>query len=185
MKVKLGDIATIQSGPFGTQLHKDEYTDFGIPMLNAKNIGNGVVIMDSIDYVTPDVCKRLEKYVLRKGDIIFGRAGSIERHTYISEKYDGCFQGTNCIRIRPHDLKTSMYISYYLWLPSLKQIIENQAGGSILNYITTDLLKEIVIDIPNENALLNISSILYSLDEKIENNTCINDNLANHSAMVA
>ena len=177
MKVKLGDIATIQSGPFGTQLHKDEYTDFGIPMLNAKNVGNGVVIMDSIDYVTPDVCKRLEKYVLRKGDIIFGRAGSIERHTYISEKYDGCFQGTNCIRIRPHDLKTSMYISYYLWLPSLKQIIENQAGGSILNYITTDLLKEIVIDIPNENALLNISSILYSLDEKIENNNAINDNL--------
>ena len=57
MKVKLGDIATIQSGPFGTQLHKDEYTDFGIPMLNAKNVGNGVVIMDSIDYVTPDVCK--------------------------------------------------------------------------------------------------------------------------------
>ena len=33
-KIRLGDIADIQAGPFGTQIHKDEYVDKGIPMIN-------------------------------------------------------------------------------------------------------------------------------------------------------
>ena len=35
---KLGDIAEIQAGPFGTQLHKSDYVSHGIMMLNAKNV---------------------------------------------------------------------------------------------------------------------------------------------------
>ena len=42
-KVKLSKIAEIQAGPFGTQLHKNEYVTDGIIMLNAKNIGNGEI----------------------------------------------------------------------------------------------------------------------------------------------
>ena len=52
-------------------------------MLNSKNIGNGVVVEDSIDFVPKAVCERLPRYILKKGDILFGRAGTIERHTYV------------------------------------------------------------------------------------------------------
>ncbi len=175
-KYKLKDIAEIQAGPFGTQLHKDEYVSSGVPMLNAKNVGNGTILTDSLDYVSEDVCKRLPRYVLKQGDILFGRAGSIERHTYVDEKYEGCFQGTNCIRIRCNDPQFALYVSYYLWLPQLKQTIENQTGGSILSYITTDLLKAIDIDLSDDYE--KIASILYSLDKKMAINDSINDNLA-------
>ena len=174
-KFKLGEIAEIQAGPFGTQLHKEEYVSEGIPMLNSKNIGNGKIITESLDYVPQTVCARIPRYVLRKGDIVFGRAGTIERHAFIDESYDGCFQGTNCIRIRCKDVRQSLYVSYYLWLKELKQRIENCAGGSIQSYITTDLLKDIVIDIPNDfekKALL-----LKKIDLTILNNENINDNL--------
>ena len=67
-KFKLGDIAEIQSGPFGTQLHKEEYVKFGIPMLNSKNIGNGNILTDSLDYVPLTVCERLSRYILHEGD---------------------------------------------------------------------------------------------------------------------
>lgn len=130
-RYKLGDISEIQSGPFGTQLHKDEYIFEGIPMLNSKNIGNGAIVEDSLDFVPEIVCARLPRYILKEGDILFGRAGTIERHTYVDSKYDGCFQGTNCIRIRCKDKQKSLYISYYLWLSELKVKIENVAGGSI------------------------------------------------------
>lgn len=174
-KVKLGNISEIQSGPFGTQLHKDEYVSEGIPMLNSKNIGNGKIITDSIDYVPIPVCERLPRYILEEGDILFGRAGTIERHAYVTKLYDGCFQGTNCIRIRCNEKQKAHYISYYLWIKELKQTIENQAGGSIQAYITTDLLKDIEVYIPDD--FDNIAQILYVIDEKIENNNRINDNL--------
>lgn len=176
-KVLLKNIAEIQSGPFGTQLHKEEYVSSGILMLNAKNIGNGVVLTESVDYVSEDVCSRLSQYVLREGDILFGRAGSIERHTYIDERYSGCFQGTNCIRIRCNDPDISRFVSYYLWLPIVKQRIENQTGGSILSYITSDLLKEIEINLPDETTVKKVTTALLSIDKKILNNNKINDNL--------
>lgn len=40
-KQALRVIGKIQAGPFGTQLHKDEYVENSIPMLNAKNVGDG------------------------------------------------------------------------------------------------------------------------------------------------
>lgn len=176
-KVLLKDIAEIQSGPFGTQLHKDEYVTNGVLMLNAKNIGNGVVLTESVDYVSDDICSRLSQYVLREGDILFGRAGSIERHAYIDERYIGCFQGTNCIRIRCNNPDISRFVSYYLWLPIVKQRIENQTGGSILSYITSDLLEEIEIDLPDESTIKKVVTTLLLIDKKILNNNRINDNL--------
>ena len=177
-KVKLGEIAEIQAGPFGTQLHKSEYVADGIIMLNAKNIGNGEILLEDVDYVSEKVCDRLPMYILKEGDILFGRAGSIERHTYVSDKYAGSFQGTNCIRIRCKSTEKAIYVSYYLWLPQVKKLIENKTGGSVLSYITTDLLKEITIEIPDMNTLLSIDRVLYTIDEKRRLNCRINNNLA-------
>lgn len=174
-KYRLGDIASIQAGPFGTQLHKNEYVSFGIPMLNSKNIGNGNILNESIDYVPQSVLDRLPQYILMEGDILFGRAGTIERHAFVTKKYAESFQGTNCIRIRCHNKRYALYISYYLWLDQLKKAIENNAGGSIQAYITTDLLKGITIYIPDNYE--EIAYILSIIDAKIANNNKINDNL--------
>ena len=40
-KVKLGDIAVLKTGPFGTQFSAKEYVESGIPVINVKNIGYG------------------------------------------------------------------------------------------------------------------------------------------------
>lgn len=172
---KLGDIASIQAGPFGTQLHKNEYVLSGIPMLNSKNIGNGQIITESVDHVPQSVLEKLPQYILKEGDILFGRAGTIERHAYVTSKYNGSFQGTNCIRIRCHNKNYALYIYYYLCINQLKQTIENKAGGSIQAYITTDLLKKITVYIHKNYE--KIAYILSIIDAKIENNNKINDNL--------
>ena len=176
--MKIKDFASVQAGPFGTQLHKDEYVEYGVPMLNAKNVGNGIVEMDSVEYVSEAVCERLPKYVIKEGDILFGRAGSIERHTYIEKDFSDSFQGTNCIRIRCEDKTVAKYLSYYLWLPDLKKKIENNAGGSTMSYLSTDILNDIEIELPSKEVASRIVSVLYELDRKIAVNKRINDNLA-------
>lgn len=175
--VRLKEIADIQAGPFGTQLHKSEYVDQGILMLNAKNIGNGVILTDSVDYVSVSVCKRLPTYILKEGDILFGRAGSIDKHAYVNSDFSGCFQGTNCIRIRCRDMNISKYISYYLWKSDIKKRIENNTGGSILSYISSDLLKEIVVNIPDDRIIKSSVGLLSLIDNKIANNNKINETL--------
>jgi len=175
--VLLGQIADIQAGPFGTQLHSSDYVKSGIPMLNAKNIGQGVVLTDSLDFVSEEICKKLPQYLLQEGDIVFGRAGSIERHTYISKLYANCFQGTNCIRVRCKDSGISQYISYYLWLPNIKKQILFSAGKTTLAYLNSDVLRMIPIQIADPQSCNEIVNILSSLDQKIAVNNEINTEL--------
>ena len=50
-KVKLGEIAsTIQTGPFGSQLHQSDYSDEGTPVVMPKDIVNGCISETSIEY---------------------------------------------------------------------------------------------------------------------------------------
>ncbi|MFI3326338.1 MAG: restriction endonuclease subunit S [Clostridia bacterium] len=137
-------------------------------MINAKNVGEGIILTDSADYVPLSVCEKMPQYVLQYGDILFGRAGSIERHAFIDENYAGCFQGTNCIRIRCNNTSYAKFITYYLSLPSLKRTIEKNAGGSTMSYLSTDLLKEINIIFPLE--IKKCTNMLSLLDKKIQSN---------------
>lgn len=119
-----------------------------------------------------------KKYVINEGDILFGRAGSIERHTYVEKEYAGTFQGTNCIRICCNDKTISKYVSYFLWLKNVKSSIENNTGGSVQAYISSDLLKDISVVLPDKDTIKKITVILDKLDKKIKINNAINDNLA-------
>lgn len=176
-KIALGQIADIQAGPFGTQLHKSDYVKNGIPMLNAKNIGNGEVLTDSLDFVSSETCRRLNHYVLKKGDVLFGRAGSIDKHTYIEDNFVGCFQGTNTIRVRCQDIKVARYISYYLWLPAIVKQILNTAGKTTIKYIDSNLLKDLIINLLDGDKAQSISDYLFNFDRKIALNNAINSEL--------
>ncbi len=182
---KLRDIAEIQAGPFGTQLHKSDYVSYGIMMLNAKNVGVGCVDLTSIDYVSEQSVNKLPQYVLKEGDILFGRAGSIERHIIIERGFPKAFQGTNCIRVRCCNKSLARYLYYFLSLPHLKKRILLDSGGSTLPYISSDILENLDIILPERNyAELGID-LLTGIDSAIKHNRQINDNLAAYLATVA
>lgn len=184
-KIKIYEIGDVQTGPFGSQLHKSEYVKIGVPMLNSKNIEDGKIKIDSVEYISRETCRKLSKYILKKGDLIFGRAGSINKHAYIDKKYDGAFQGTNCIRIRCKNKSISKWLFYYFQGKALKASIENNSSGSVQSYITSDILKNMQIEIPNYEYQNKIVSILGDIDKKIVNNNEINNNLYHYSSMVA
>lgn len=87
--VKIGDIASLKTGLFGTQFSAKEYTSEGIPVINVKNIGYGQILENEPDYIHESTRDRLSEHILKTGDIVFGRKGSVDRHAYISENYNG------------------------------------------------------------------------------------------------
>jgi type I restriction enzyme S subunit len=175
---KLGDISTLKTGPFGTQLKASEYVDEGVPVINVRNIGYGNLIYADIEHITEETRNRLKEHTLQIGDIVFGRKGSVDRHCLITERENGWFQGSDCLRVRITAENVSPeYVSYFLLCKHVLKGINNAAVGSTMASINMDIISNIPVLLPSYNEQNKIASILKAIDSKIEVSNRINVNL--------
>lgn len=176
---KLGSVADIQTGPFGSQLHQSDYVDVGTPCIMPTNIGSHLDIKsEGIAHVSDEDVMRLNKHCVKAGDIIYSRRGDIEKCAFISKSEEGWLCGTGCLRIRINAERANPhFIAYQLSTKeSKKWIVSNAVGTTMLN-LNTGILKELPLLMPSRKIQQKIASILSSLDSKIENNRRINENL--------
>lgn len=175
---QLKTIADIQTGPFGSQLHKEDYVETGTPIVTVEHLGNRVFTEQNLPRVSDSDKARLIKYTLSTGDIVFSRVGSVDRCSYVDKSHDGWMFSGRCLRVRPTELVDSLYLYYYFCLEETKQFVRNIAVGATMPSINTKLLGEVEIALPDLNNQKRIAAVLSSLDDKIENNQKLNDNLA-------
>ena len=174
---KLSDIAEVRTGPFGSQLHNEDYVSTGTPIVTVEHLGNRRFSKQNLPLVSDDDKKRLSKYLLQEGDIVFSRVGSVDRCSYVtSAENDWLFSG-RCLRVRCGNNCHPLFLYYYFCKESVKQYIKSIAVGATMPSINTKLMAEIPILLPKLEEQRCIADILYSFDDKIELNRRINDNL--------
>lgn len=183
MKEKfLRELADIQTGPFGSQLHKEDYVADGTPIVTVEHLGNKMFSEQNLPRVSNTDKNRLKKYVLKQGDIVFSRVGSVDRCSYVDQKHDGWMFSGRCLRVRPTSEIDSEYLYYYFCLEETKQFVRNIAVGATMPSINTKLLGKVVVTFPELEQQKRISGILSAIDSKIEVNQKINDNLEQQAA---
>ena len=175
-KIHISDIAEVQTGPFGSQLHNEDYTAKGTPIVTVEHLGNRRFSRQDLPLVSDDDKKRLSKYSLQEGDIVFSRVGSVDRCSYVTfAENDWLFSG-RCLRVRCSNNCHPLFLYYYFCNKYVKQYIKSIAVGATMPSINTKLLAEIPILLPRLEEQKRIANILSSLDDKIELNRRINDN---------
>lgn len=181
-KIQLKEIADIQTGPFGSQLHKEDYAEAGTPIVTVEHLGNKVFSEQNLPKVSSKDKERLKKYVLQKGDIVFSRVGSVDRCSYVDQEHSGWMFSGRCLRVRPFDEVDPEYLYYYFGLEETKQFIRNIAVGATMPSINTKLMGEVMVALPNLETQKKIAELLSAIDTKIEVNRKINDNLQQQAA---
>lgn len=176
-EVRLGEVADVQTGPFGSQLHKENYVNKGTPIVTVEHLGNKWFTSQKLPMVSDEDKLRLAKYCSQEGDVIFSRVGSVDRCSYVSKEYSGWLFSGRCLRVRPRSGINPEYLYYFLTNEGTKQYIRNIAVGATMPSINTKLLNEVPITIPSLDDQRRIVSILSSLDRKIELNNKINADL--------
>lgn len=174
---RLGEFAEIQTGPFGSQLHKEDYVLNGTPIVTVEHLGNRLFTEQNLPRVSDDDKQRLSKYILSEGDIVFSRVGSVDRCSYVDESHDGWMFSGRCLRVRPDKTVLPLYLYYYFCLEETKQFVRNIAVGATMPSINTKLMSEVPVSIPEIESQQRIADILSSIDNKIELNETINENL--------
>lgn len=173
----LKNLAGIQTGPFGSQLHKEDYVENGTPIVTVEHLGARTFTEQNLPKVSDTDKKRLSKFVLCFGDIVFSRVGSVDRCSFVDQAHDGWMFSGRCLRVRPYKAIDPLYLYYFFCLEETKQFVRNIAVGATMPSINTKLLGEITVSYPDMETQKKISGTLSAIDSKIELNKKINDNL--------
>ena len=147
--VKLGEVAEkIQIGPFGTQLHKSDYINGGIPLINPMHISNNKIQPDKSFSVSEEKYKELSNYYLQKDDVILGRRGEMGRCAVVSEKEDGMLCGTGSLYIRGGSAFCADYLCKLLCSQKIIMYFENASSGTTMSNLNRGIIENCEIPLP-------------------------------------
>ena len=169
----------VQTGPFGSQLHKSDYVSSGTLIITVEHLGDNRILHDDVPQVSDHDRERLSKYSLHNGDIVFSRVGSVDRRALVRKAESGWLFSGRCLRVRPDLNKIdSAYLSYFFGLPSFKEHVRAIAVGATMPSLNTQILSDIVVPHPCDlNEQRAIAHILGTLDDKIDLNRRMNETL--------
>jgi len=147
---QLADFALVQTGPFGTLLKASEYSEYdGVPLISVGEIRQGYLrVTIETPRVSSIVTKRLPQYILRTGDIVFGRKGGIDRSALIRAPEDGWFLGSDGLRVRPLPGHDSAYISLQFQTARVQKWLIQNALGTTMPSLNQSILKRVCIAFP-------------------------------------
>lgn len=159
---------SVQTGPFGSQLHSSDYKDEGIPIITVEHLGDNEIIHKNLPLVGKEDYRRLSKYKIITGDLVFSRVGAIDRCAYVSENENEWLFSGRLLRVRPGSLFDSRFLSYLLnHYPSRLWILNNSVG-STMKCLNTTILSELPIPIPSMTEQKEIGEKISSIDRLIQ-----------------
>lgn len=176
-KCLLKDIAVSQTGPFGSQLHEEDYVKDGTPIVTVEHLGEVGFLLGNLPLVSDKDKARLKKFVLKEGDIVFSRVGSIDRCTYVSKKEEGWLFSGRCLRVRCNEKVDSRFVSFYFRQKYFKRMMLNISVGATMPSLNTTLMDSIPLFLPTKETQYKVALVLLALDSKIELNNRINAEL--------
>ncbi|MCC7553313.1 MAG: restriction endonuclease subunit S [Methanobacteriaceae archaeon] len=175
-KYKIKDIGKIVSG--GTPSTKiNDYWGGNISWLTPKDLSNYVYMYISIGErnISKQGLKNSSAKLLPKNTVLLTSRAPIG-YVAIANNELSTNQGFKSVVC---DNQICDYIFFYYWLKNNMTTIKNHASGSTFQEISGKSFKNIFINLPSLKIQKNISSILMSIDNKIELNEKINQNLEN------
>jgi len=146
---RLGDFAaTVSTGPFGSVLHKSDYVDEGVPLVNPTNMVDEGIIPDPSKLIDDVTKRRLSGYVLKVGDIVVARRGEIGRCAVIGLDEDGWVCGTGSFFIRPLPILDSQFLAHLIRSNGYREKLEQLSTGTTMKNLSNTALSDLAISVP-------------------------------------
>jgi type I restriction enzyme S subunit len=170
---------TIQTGPFGSQLHASDYADQGVPVAMPKDIIDRRISTASVARVSDEHVSRLARHKLTPGDIVFSRRGDVERHALVTGYEAGWLCGTGCLLVRPGaSWRWPAYLSMLLDAPYAKAWLVQHAVGATMPNLNTGILGSIPVNVVPADILDQYEQVAMAVETKRSENMATLQTLA-------
>ncbi len=149
---------------------------FGIPLITAKIVKNGRIETPSEFLPIEDYESWMVRGFPKIGDVLLTTEAPLGEVAQVNDEKIALAQRIVCLRGKK-DILDNTFLKYYFLSPKGKAKLKARETGTTVTGIKQSELKEMLIDYPSSNVQKQITSILSSLDNKIELNRRINENL--------
>ena len=158
----LGNIsANIQTGPFGSQLHAEDYVEDGVPVINPAHIQAGCIVPDPSCTISEAKADELLRHRMASGDIVFGRRGEMGRCAEVLPEQAGWLCGTGSLRVElNHELMLSRFAMLVLSNQGVKEQLELESVGSTMSNLNTTILFRLRLPLPSLQEQQRVIDIL-------------------------
>ena len=147
---------TIQTGPFGSQLHASDYVEHGVPVIMPQDLVRRRIAMSKIARTSEGDAQRLARHRVEPGDIIYSRRGNVELHALVGMREAGWLCGTGCLLVRPGaNFPSPLFVSFALDRPECRSWIVQHAIGATMPNLNTGILARVPLMMPDD-ALLGV-----------------------------
>lgn len=171
----LAAIAEVRTGPFGSALHERDYVEEGTPIITVEHLSEQGIIHENLPRVSDSDQKRLKRYILRKGDLVFSRVGSVDRNSLVNGTEEGWLFSGRLLRVRTLDCSAHpKYISYHFHSEPFKERVRSVAVGQTMPSLNTAILKDVLVLLPTPpeqraiaEALSDVDGLIGALDRLI------------------
>jgi len=163
--VRLGDVSEKPQYGFTAAAQSDPV---GPKMLRITDIQDGYVNWDSVPYCRcPD--DDIPKYLLKDGDILFARTGSVGKAFLVSSVPEASIFASYLIRVRVDRTRLDPYFAFlFMQTSAYWSQIASHTHGAVQPNVNASQLRSLILPLPSIIEQKKIAEILISLDNKIK-----------------
>jgi type I restriction enzyme S subunit len=165
---ELGAICSVKGGkrlPKGESLIQE---NTGHPYIKVADMCTDkyVVLSNTFEYVPKPIQKSIERYTVKKGDLILSIVGTIGLVNIVHDTLDGSNLTENCVKLTACSELNPEYLYEYLKSSIGKNEIEMKTVGGVQGKLPLYNIKAIRILCPEKNVFDRYSKIIAALDAK-------------------
>ena len=140
---------SIQTGPFGSQLHAGDYVRGEIPVINPSHLIRGEIRPDWSVTIPRRKATELSRHELRTHDIVMARRGEVGRCALVTDVETGWVCGTGSLRVRPRaSTFVPKYLVQLLSAPLIKDVLNRTSIGATMDNLNPGIVSRLRLPRP-------------------------------------
>ncbi|TDD56779.1 type I restriction-modification system subunit M/S [Saccharopolyspora elongata] len=165
--VLLSEVCDVLAGPSG-MLREIPADAAGIPVLTPRSLRRNRLVQEDLERVDPIARERLARYLLKTGDILCSRTGTIGRTALVTGEHRDSLFGPGFLRLRPNGPELSNhYLLHYLAAEWAQDWMDEHCSRTTIPSLSAKTMRQLPIWLPPLDQQEAITEIMSSLDEQL------------------
>lgn len=163
---------TVQTGPFGAQLHRNEFVASGVPVIAVGNLTGVGFTRKNLYFVNGIKAEQLSRYDVQARDVLFARSGATLGKVCVAPEFVRDWRMTgHILRARLNaEFVFPEFAVYALWGdPAVKTLVTKGIRGMTRPGYNTTLLNAIPLPLPPISEQQQILHVIENAFARIDN----------------